>query len=53
MARPVFDDMMLLCGLFRAEIPIVNVERGDRVKRLQRLKTLLKQRQSETPETSE
>ncbi len=50
MARPVFDDMMLLCGLFRAEI-VVNVERGDRVKRLQRLKTLLKQRQSD-PETA-
>jgi len=50
MARPVFDDLMLLCGLFRTEI-VVNVERGDRIKRMQRLKTLLKQRQSD-PETA-
>ena len=37
-------------GLFRAEL-IVNVERGDRRKRLQRLKILLKQRQAD-PQTA-
>jgi hypothetical protein len=46
MGRPVFDEMMLLCGLSRAEI-VVNVERGDRVKRVQRLRTVLRQRQSD------
>ena len=50
MARPVFDELMLLCGLFRAEL-VVNVERGDRLKRMQRLKNLLRQRQSD-PETA-
>jgi hypothetical protein len=45
MARPVFDELLLLCGLLRAEM-VVNVERGDRLKRIQRLKTLLRQRQS-------
>jgi hypothetical protein len=50
MARPVFDQVMLLGGVFGAEI-VVNAERGDRAGRLQRLKTLLKQRQSD-PETA-
>jgi hypothetical protein len=45
MARPVFDELLLLCGLLRAEM-VVNVERGDRLKRIQRLRTLLRQRLS-------
>ena len=50
LSRPVFEDLLLLGGLSRAEM-VVNVERGDRVKRMRRLKTLLKQRQSD-PETA-
>jgi hypothetical protein len=46
MARPVLDDFLLLSGLSRAEI-VINAERGNRLKRLERLKTLLKQRQAD------
>ncbi len=46
MGRPIFDVFLMTCGLFRTEV-IVNVERGDRGKRLQRLKILLKQRQAD------
>ena len=46
MSRPVFDELFLLSGLFRAEL-VVNVERGDRLKRMKRLGILLKQRQSD------
>lgn len=52
MARPVFDELMLLSGLFRAEV-VVNVERGDRLKRMKRLKILLKQRQSDAATASD
>jgi len=45
MARPVFDEMLLLSGLLRTEL-VVNVERGDRIRRIQRLRTILRQRQS-------
>ena len=51
LARPAFDSLLLLSGLFRAEM-IVNVERGERMKRLERLKTLLKQRVSD-PQTAQ
>jgi hypothetical protein len=50
MDRPVLDELLLLCGLSRVEV-VVNTERGDRVKRMQRLRNLLKQRQSD-PETA-
>jgi len=50
MARPIFEDLLLLGGLFRLEL-VVNAERGDRANRLKRLKTLLQQRQSD-PETA-
>jgi hypothetical protein len=50
LSRPAFDEFLLGCGLFRAEL-VVNVERGDRAQRLKRLKTLLQQRQSD-PATS-
>jgi hypothetical protein len=50
MARPIFDEFLLTCGLFRAEV-VVNAERGDRPGRLKRLKTLLRQRQAD-PETA-
>jgi hypothetical protein len=50
LARPVFDELLLLSGLFRAEL-VVNVEHGDRLARLKRLKILLRQRQS-NPETA-
>jgi hypothetical protein len=50
MSRPVFDEFLLLCGLFRAEL-VVNAERGDRSSRLKRLKILRQQRQS-NPETA-
>ena len=50
MARPVLDELLLISGITRAEI-VVNVERGDRIRRMKRLKTLLKQRQSD-PETA-
>jgi hypothetical protein len=46
MARPVFDEFLLLCGLFRAEL-VINAERGDRASRLKRLKILRQQRQSD------
>ena len=46
LARPAFDELLLLSGLFRTEM-VVNVERGDREQRLKRLKTLLRQRQSD------
>jgi hypothetical protein len=46
MGRPVFDELLLLSGLFRAEL-VVNAERGDRPGRLKRLKILLQQRQSD------
>ena len=46
LSRPAFDELLLLCGLFRTEM-VVNVERGDRLQRLKRLKTLLQQRQSD------
>lgn len=46
MARPIFDELLLLSGLFRAEL-VVNVERGDRFKRIKRLKNLLQQRRSD------
>jgi hypothetical protein len=46
MARPVFDELLLLCGLFGAEL-VVNAERGDRESRLKRLKILRRQRQSD------
>jgi hypothetical protein len=51
MSRPVFDELLLLCGLLRTEM-VVNVERGDRLKRMRRLKTLLRQRHS-SRETAE
>jgi len=51
MGRPVFDELLLVSGILRAEL-VVNAERGDRLKRIQRLKTLLRQRQS-SPETAE
>jgi len=51
LARPAFDQFLLRSGLFRAEM-IVNVERGDRLKRMQRLKTLLRQRESD-PQASQ
>jgi len=47
LARPMFDELMLLSGLFRAEL-VVNVERGDRIKRMKRLGIILKQRQSDS-----
>jgi hypothetical protein len=50
LGRPAFDDLLLLSGLMRAEL-IVNVERGDRMQRMKRLKTLLQQRQSD-PQTA-
>ncbi len=50
LSRPVFEDLLLLCGVFRAEL-VVNAERGDRLGRLKRLRTLLRQRQSD-PATS-
>jgi len=50
MARPVLDELLLISGITRAEI-VVNVERGDRIRRMKRLKTLLKQRQAD-PETA-
>ena len=31
MGRPVFDEFLLLSGLFRAEL-VVNAERGDRLR---------------------
>ena len=46
LGRPVFEDLLLLCGLFRTEL-VVNAERGDRPARLKRLKILLQQRQSD------
>jgi hypothetical protein len=46
LGRPIFEDLLLLSGLFRAEL-VVNAERGDRVGRLKRLKILLQQRQSD------
>ncbi len=46
LGRPVFEDLLLLCGVFRAEL-VLNAERGDTRLRLQRLKTLLRQRQSD------
>lgn len=46
LARPVFEDLLLLGGLFRTEL-VVNAERGDRLARLKRLKLLLQQRQSD------
>ena len=51
LARPVFDEFLLLGGVPRAEM-VVNVERGDRLQRLKRLKTLLQQRQSD-PKTAQ
>jgi hypothetical protein len=45
MARPVFDELLLVCGMMRSEL-VVNAERGDRPKRMQRLRTVLRQRQS-------
>jgi len=45
MGRPVFDELLLVCGMMRAEL-VVNAERGDRIKRMQRLRTALRQRQS-------
>lgn len=52
LSRPVFDQLLLLSGLVRAEL-VVNVERGDRVKRLKRLKVLLKQRESDSRTASD
>ena len=46
LGRPVFEDLLLLSGLFRTEL-VVNAERGDRLGRLKRLKILLQQRQSD------
>jgi hypothetical protein len=46
LSRPAFDDLLLISGLFCAEM-VVNVERGDRLQRMKRLKTLLQQRQSD------
>jgi hypothetical protein len=46
LGRPVFEDLLLLAGLFRTEL-VVNAERGDRAARLKRLKVLLRQRQSD------
>ena len=46
LARPAFDDLLLLSGLAQAEL-VVNVERGDRLQRMKRLRTLLQQRQSD------
>jgi hypothetical protein len=46
LARPAFDELLLLGGLTHAEL-VVNAERGDRLKRIKRLKTLLQQRQSD------
>jgi hypothetical protein len=46
LSRPVFDGLLLLGGIPRAEMT-VNVERGDRLGRMKRLKTLLQQRQSD------
>jgi len=45
LGRPVFDQFLMLCGLFRAEI-VINVESGDRAGRIRRLNTILSQRQS-------
>lgn len=50
--RPVFDDLLLLAGLRRAEL-VVNAERGDRLKRLKRLKLLLQQRQGDSHTASD
>jgi hypothetical protein len=50
LARPVFDPLLLTSGLVRAEM-VVNVERGDRLRRIKRLKTLLRQRESD-PQTA-
>lgn len=50
MGRPAFDELLLLAGLSRAEM-IVNAERGDRLKRLKRLKIVLRQRQGD-PQTA-
>ena len=50
LARPAFDELLLLGGLTHAEL-VVNAERGDRLKRIKRLKTLLQQRQSD-PQTA-
>lgn len=47
LGRPAFDELLLLSGLKRAEM-IVNVERGDRLQRIKRLKTALRQRQSDS-----
>ena len=52
MGRPIFDEILMTCGLFRAEV-VVNVERGDRLKRMQRLKVLLKQRQADAATASD
>ena len=46
LARPAFDDLLLLGGLAQTEL-VVNVERGDRLQRMKRLRTLLQQRQSD------
>ena len=46
LGRPVFEDLLLLAGLFRTEL-VVNAERGDRLARLKRLRLLLQQRQSD------
>ncbi len=46
MARPAFDELLLLGGLPRAEM-VVNAEHGDRLGRLKRLKNLLRQRQAD------
>ena len=46
LARPAFDEFLLLSGLARAEL-VVNAERGDRLKRIKRLRTLLQQRRSD------
>jgi hypothetical protein len=51
LGRPAFDDLLLLAGLDRAEM-VVNIERGDATRRMKRLKTLLRQRQSD-PRTAE
>jgi hypothetical protein len=50
LARPVFDEFLLLGGLPQVEL-VINAERGDRQQRLKRLKTLLRQRQND-PQTS-
>lgn len=47
--RPAFD-RLLLCGGGRIEL-VMNVERGDRLRRIKRLKNLLRQRES-SPQTA-